>query len=85
MRTKYRYIPQHITRGHFITVRCEITADPSVAVRFPTPEDVLYFLNGRFGPSEPMDYKPVTLKITYSLEPETDESDHIKPKRDTLT
>lgn len=68
MRVKERFIPQHIAEGHFITVRCELTRDPSAAVRFPTPEDVLYFLNGRFGPSQPMDYKPVKLIITFEIE-----------------
>lgn len=66
MKVKYRYIPQHIN-GHFITVRCEITNDPSAAVRFPTPEDVLFFLNGRFGPSEPLDYKPAKIRITLEV------------------
>lgn len=70
MRIKYRYIPQHITESHFITVRCEVTDDPSAAIRYVNPEDVLRFLNGLYGPSQPMDYKPVRLKITYELEAE---------------
>lgn len=67
---KYRYIPQHVTDGHFLTIRCERTNDPSAANRYVTPEDVLWFLYGMYGPREPIDYKPVKMRITYELEDE---------------
>lgn len=74
MRTKQKWIPQHIN-GHFITLRCEPTNDESAAARFPSPEDCFVFLNGIHGPSEPLHYKPVPLRIIYELETEVKPSE----------
>ena len=71
MKIRHKWIPQH-HNGHFITLRCEPTDDESHAARFPTAEDCLIFLNGIHGPREPLDYKPVKLRITYELESEED-------------
>lgn len=71
MKTKYRYVPQHKDKTHFLDAHSQPVTDFMKAIRFADPEDdYAIWLLGRYGPEQPLNYSPVLMKITYELEEE---------------
>lgn len=69
MKIRYRYVPRHKDKSHFLDVHAQPVQDFMKAVRFADPDDdYAVWLLGRYGPAQPRDYEPVLIKITYELE-----------------
>ncbi|MCM3703773.1 hypothetical protein [Paenibacillus macerans] len=62
-----RFILQHKHQGYFINVVGEKTFDFMKATRWHDTDEVEVFLNGRFKPEQPEDFRAVPVKVTYEL------------------
>jgi hypothetical protein len=69
MKIKYRYVPQHKDKSHFLDAHSQPVADFTKAISFSDPDDdYAIWLLGRYGPKPPTDYQPFLMKITYEIE-----------------
>ncbi len=69
MTTKYRFVPRHKNKSHYLDVHSQPVTDISKAVRFlSADDDFAVWLLGRYGPKPPNNYEPVLMKITFELE-----------------
>lgn len=65
METHFSNIVKRRSDGEMITLRLEIAKDIRSALRFNHVEDYQTFINGRYGPDDPLDYYLQTIRIMY--------------------
>lgn len=66
MEFKYRYVPRHKDKSHYLDVHSQPVNNISKAVNFKSPDDdYAIWLLGRYGPEQPNKYEPVLMKITF--------------------
>lgn len=66
MSIKYRYVPRHKDKSHYLDMHAQPVNDISKAISFKSADDdFAVWLLGRYGPKPPSNYEPVLMKITY--------------------